>query len=74
MSALDARTRIVAAEVFAELAAGTQPTADAGTDRMADLEKQVATLTARVDELEKATTAASAKRTTRTKTTPESTE
>lgn len=65
MSALDARTRIVAAEVFAELtAAGGQASADGGADRTAELEKQIAELTARVDKLEKAPQrAATAKRT-----------
>ncbi|WP_329336047.1 hypothetical protein OG252_12985 [Streptomyces sp. NBC_01352] len=63
MSAIDARARIVAAEVFAELAGG-QATAEAGPDRVAELEKQVAELAARVDKLEKAPQrAATAKRT-----------
>lgn len=72
MSALDARTRIIAAEVFAELTASGQATADAGPDRVGGLEKQVAELTARVEDLEKTAAAApapAAKRAARSKTT-----
>jgi len=59
MSALDARMRIIAREVSAELADGLP-----GPDRVTELEKQVSELTARVDELEKAPRrAATAKRT-----------
>jgi hypothetical protein len=44
--------RIIATEVHAELASGL-PKADTGPDRTAELEKQIAELTARVDKLEK---------------------
>ena len=69
MSALDARIRHLAREEVA--AAGGTPAADR-PDRVAELEKQLADLTARVDELEKTatTSAPAAKRTTR-KTTSE---
>lgn len=63
MSALDGRIRAIATEVAAGLANGL-PSADGGTDRVAELEKQLAELTARVDKLEKAPQrAATAKRT-----------
>ncbi len=68
MSALDARIRRLAREELA--AAGGPPAAD-GPDRVAELEQQLADLTARVDDLEKAAAPApAAKRTTR-KTAPE---
>jgi len=61
-SPLDARIRHIARE---ELAAAGTPAAGA-PDRVAELEKQLAELTARVDELEKAATPApTAKRVTR---------
>lgn len=63
MSALDARMRLIAEQVLAD-SHGAPATASSETDRMAELEKQVADLTARVDELEKAPRrAATAKRT-----------
>ena len=63
MSLLDDRMRVIARD---ELGRFTTDTTDAesGTDRVAELEKQLAALTARVDELEKATPAP-AKRTAR---------
>lgn len=74
MSALDARMRAIAAEVHAGLASGLPADGDS-TDRLTELEAQLAALTARVDELEKTTAPTSAtKRTTRSKTTSETTE
>lgn len=71
MSALDARIRHLAREELA--AAGGAPAPD-GPDRVAELEKQLAELAARVDELEKtAAPAPTAKRTPR-KAATESTE
>jgi hypothetical protein len=55
VSALDARIRHLARE---ELAAAGAPSATAGPDRVAELEQQLADLTARVEELEQAPTAA----------------
>ncbi len=58
MSVLDARIRRIARE---EAAAGGVTFED-GPDPMAELREQIAALTARVDELEKASAAPAAKR------------
>lgn len=71
MSVLDDRIRKIARDEVGRFTAETAATgADPGTNRVAELEKQVAELTARVDELEKgtATPAPAAKRTTSRKT------
>lgn len=53
MSALDARMRLIATEVHAELVKGLSAK-DGDTERVAELEKQVADLAVRLDTLEKA--------------------
>lgn len=58
MSALDARMRTIAREELAA-AEGAPPTADE-PNRVTELEQQIAALTTRVDELEKATAPAPA--------------
>jgi hypothetical protein len=71
-SPLDARIRNLAREEAAALLAEA-PSARGGSDRVAELEQQVSTLTARVEELEKASAPApAAKRTARK--TPETSE
>jgi hypothetical protein len=68
VSALDARIRHLARE---ELASAGGAPASVGPDRVAELEKEVADLTARVNELEKAAAPApTAKRTPRKTTEP----
>lgn len=73
MSALDARMRAIAAEVAAGLAAGL-PVDERGPDRVAELEKQVTELTARVDDLEKAAAPAPTAKRTASRKTAETTE
>jgi hypothetical protein len=72
MSLLDDRMRVIARDEMGKFTSETEPAdADSGPGRVAELEKQLAALTARVDELEKAAPAP-AKRATRK--TQESTE
>lgn len=54
MSALDGRIRTIAHEVATSLLEGTAPATAPSADRVAELETQVASLTARLDALEKA--------------------
>jgi hypothetical protein len=65
VSVLDERIRRIATEVSAGLADGLP----GSSDRVAELERQVAELTDRVAELEKTATTSATKRATRAKTT-----